>query len=126
MLGDKRHDSEDFPFEGQDPFIAHSADVKEGVAYEVHSASPLGVLTDFEGIPQGYMLTFSLGDRIRAVWISPAGVVQKDITLPKGTYSEINFNGQTAVAQDGSLYVISSTSQGIEVHYVKPPTGRGE
>jgi len=112
--------------EGQDPFVAHYADVKAGVAYEVHSASPLGVLTNFERIPQGYMMTFSLGDRIRAVWINPAGIVQKDITLPKGTYSEINFNGQVAVGQDGSLYLMSSTSRGIEVHYVIPPTSRGE
>ena len=56
---------------GLDPFVARFADVKEGVAFEVHSASPLGVLTEFEKTPQGYIMTFSLGDRIRAVWIDP-------------------------------------------------------
>lgn len=55
--------------EGQDPFVAQFADVKKGVAFEVHSASPLGVLTEFDKTPQGYIMTFSLGDRIRAVCI---------------------------------------------------------
>ncbi len=107
--------------EGRDPFVAHYADLKERVAYEVRSVSPLGVLTDFDKTPQGYILTFSLGDRIRGVWIDPAGVVLKDVTLPKDTYSEINFNGQVAVGQDGSLYVMSSTRRGIEIHLVTPP-----
>ena len=104
-----------------DPFVAHYADVKEGVAFEVHSVSPLGVITDFEKTPQGYLLTFSLGDRIRGVWIDPAGLVLKDVTLPNSQYTEINFNGQVAVAQDGSLYVLNSTERGIEIHYVEAP-----
>jgi hypothetical protein len=107
--------------EGQDPFVAHYADVKERLAFEVHSASPLGALTDFEKTPQGYIMTFSLGDRIRAVWIDPAGFVLKDVTMPNSQYSEINFNGQVAVAQDGSLYVMSSTKRGIEIHFVNAP-----
>jgi Tol biopolymer transport system component len=107
--------------EGGDPYLAHYADVKEGLAFEVHSASPLGVLTDFEKTPQGYLMTFSLGDRIRGVWIDPAGNVLKDVTLPKGAYSEINFNGQAAVAPDGSLYAMSSTERGIEIHFVRAP-----
>jgi hypothetical protein len=107
--------------EGQDPYLAHYADVKDGVVFEVRSASPLGVLTEFAKTPKGYILTFSLGDRLRAVWINSAGAVLKDVTLPKGDYSEINFNGQVAVANDGSLYVMSSTQRGIEIHYVKAP-----
>jgi hypothetical protein len=66
-------------------------------------------------------MTFSLGDRIRAVWIDDAGIVIKDVTLPKGDYSEINFNGQVAVAQDGSLYVMSSTERGIDAHLERAP-----
>ena len=107
--------------EGMDPFVAHYADVKEGVAFEVHSVSPLDVITDFEKTPQGYLLTFSLGDRIRGVWIDPAGLVLKDVTLPNSQYTEINFNGQVAVAQDGSLYVLNSTERGIEIHFVGAP-----
>lgn len=107
--------------EGQDPYLARYADVQEGVAFEVRSASALGVLTDFERTPLGYLLAFSLGDRIRAVWIDDAGAVLKDVTLPKGQHSEINFNGQVAVTQDGSLYAMGSTERGIEVHGVKPP-----
>jgi hypothetical protein len=107
--------------EGEDPYIAHYADTKAGVAFVVHSVSPLGVLTEFDQTPQGYIMTFSLGDRIRAVWINPAGNVLKDVTLPNGLYSEINFNGQVAVAQDGSLYAMSSTERGIEIHFVEAP-----
>jgi hypothetical protein len=107
--------------EGLDPYISHFADVKEGVAFEVHSVSPLGAITEFEKTPQGYMMTFLAGDQIRAVWINSAGDVLKDVTLPNGQYSEVNFNGQVAVAQDGSLYVLSATERGIEVHYVGAP-----
>lgn len=106
---------------GQDPFVAQYADVKEGLAFEVRSGSPLGVITEFAKTPQGYIMTFSLGDRIRAVWIDPSGLVKKDVTLPKGTYSDINFYGQVAVGQDGSLYAMGSTERGIEIHYVGAP-----
>jgi hypothetical protein len=95
--------------------------VKEGLAFEVHSASPLGTLTDFQKTPRGYVMSFSLGDRIRAVWIDPNGQVMKDVTLPNGDYSEINFYGQVAVVPDGSLYAMSSTERGIEIHYVEAP-----
>jgi hypothetical protein len=107
--------------EGQDPYLARYADLKAGLAYEVRSASPLGVLIDFERTPQGYLMTFSIGDRFRGVWIDPSGHVLKDITLPLGIYSEMNFNGQAAVTPDGGLYVMSSTPHGIEVHYAAPP-----
>jgi hypothetical protein len=114
----------DFPFrfmEGLDPFVAHFADVKEGLAFEVHSVSPLGVITEFAKTPQGYMMTFLIGDQIRAVWIDSHGIVLKDVTLPNGQYSEINFNGQVALAQDGSLYVLTSTERGIEIHFTTAP-----
>ena len=107
--------------EGMDPFVVHLADVKQGLAFELHSVSPLGAITDFEKTPQGYILIFS-GDQIRAVWIDPAGLVLKDVMLPKGQYSEINFDGQSAVAQDGSLYVMSSTERGIEIRFIGAPS----
>jgi hypothetical protein len=107
--------------EGRDPFVAHYADVKQGLAYEVHSASPLGTLTDFEKTPCGYVMSFFLGDRFRAVWIDPTGFVLKDVSLPNSQYTEINFNGQVAITQDGGLYAISSTERGIEIHYVGAP-----
>ena len=107
--------------EGQDPYIARYADRKAGVAFEVHSASPLGVITEFEKTPQGYLMVFSLGDRIRGVWIDPAGEVLKDVTLPDDEFTEINFNSQAAVGADGSLYVMSSTKRGIEIHFISAP-----
>jgi hypothetical protein len=107
--------------EGQDPYIARYADRKAGVAFEVHSASPLGVITEFDKTPQGYLMVFSLGDRIRGVWIDPAGEVLKDVTLPDDEFTEINFNSQAAVGADGSLYVMSSTKRGIEIHFIGAP-----
>jgi hypothetical protein len=107
--------------EGQDPYVARYADVEAGLAFEVHCVSPLGVLTEFEKTPQGYLLSFSLGDRIRGVWIDPEGTVLKDVTLPDGEYTEINFNSQAAVGADGSLYTLSSTERGVEIHFVEAP-----
>lgn len=120
----QQKDTWDYPklyVEGQDPYIARYADVMEGVAFEVHSVSPLGVLTEFEKTPQGYLMAFSLGDRLRGVWIDPAGNVLKDVTLPDNDYTEVNFNSQAAIGKDGSLYVMSSTERGIEIHRVEAP-----
>jgi hypothetical protein len=107
--------------EGQDPYIARYADVEAGLAFEVHSVSPLGVITEFEKTPQGYLFVFSLGDRMRGVWIDPGGKVLKDVTLPDSEYTEINFNSQAAIGSDGSLYSMSSTKRGIEIHFVEAP-----
>ena len=107
--------------EGQDPYLAHYADLKEGAAFEVSSASPLGVLIDFGNTPQGYLLIFDIGVRWRAVWIDAGGQVLKDVTLPNGLYAETNFHGQSAMREDGSLYLMSSTKWGIEIHIVAAP-----
>jgi hypothetical protein len=112
--------------ESQYPYLVESADVMRGIAFEVHSLSPLGVLTDFERTPEGYIMTFSLSDRMRAVWVDDAGAVLKDVTLPKIEYSEVYLYGQTAVTPDGALFVMSSTRRGIEVHYVAPPPIQGD
>ncbi len=120
----RQREAWDYPLryvEGQDPFVAHFADVKEDLAFEVHSVSPLGGITEFTQTPQGYLLTFTLGDRIRAVWIDSSGRALKDVTLPNDQHSEINFNGQVAVTEDGSLYVLNSTERGIEIHFVRAP-----
>ncbi len=66
-------------------------------------------------------MTFGGGEKIRAVWIDPSGVILKDVTLQRGNYTEFALYGQVAVAQDGSLYVLGSTEQGIEIHYVSAP-----
>jgi len=108
--------------QGLSPFLAHFADLEDGVAFEVHSGAGLGQILGFEKTPQGYLVIFSsVYEQIRAVWIDPAGAVLKDVTLPNGQYSEMSFDGQTAVAQDGSLYVMSSTQKGMEVHFVEAP-----
>jgi hypothetical protein len=102
------------------PYPVRSADLEAGLAFEVRSTS-LGGPIGFQRTPQGYILVFGLGDHIRGVWIDPAGVVLKDVSLPYGQYTEINFNGQTAVGADGSLYALSSTERGIEIHFVEAP-----
>jgi hypothetical protein len=106
---------------GLDPYVARFADVKKGAAFEVHSVSPLGSIMGFEERPGGYIMTFFIGDQIRAVWLDPSGIVMKDVTLPNGLYSEVNFDGQVTITQDGSLYIMSSTPRGIEIHFVGMP-----
>jgi hypothetical protein len=107
--------------ESQDPFVARFADVKKGVVFEVDSDSPLGVLTEFAETPQGYIMTFNIGDQIRAVWFDPSGIVLKEVTLPNSQFSEVNFNGQVAIDQNGSLYFLESTKNGMFVHFVDAP-----
>jgi len=41
--------------EGQDPYLARYARCEGGCRFEVHSVSPLGVITDFEKTPNGYL-----------------------------------------------------------------------
>jgi hypothetical protein len=108
--------------QGLSPFTARFADIQAGVAFEVHAEAGLGVILGFERTPQGYVMIFSSGyEQIRAVWIDAAGMILKDVTLPNGQYSELSFDGQAAVAEDGSLYVLSSTERGVEIHFEGAP-----
>ena len=66
------------------------------------------------------MLFDNAAEQIRAVWIDPDGKVLKDVTLPSGEYSNLSLN-RVAVTQDGSLYVMSSTKNGIEIHFEEAP-----
>ena len=101
---------------------ARFADVETGLAYEVHSDSGLGAIAAFEKTPQGYLMAFNSGaEQVRAIWIDPAGLILKDVTLPNGMYSVLSASGQMAVAQDGSFYLMSSTKNGIEVHFAAAP-----
>ena len=107
--------------EGFDLYTARFADIKEDVPFEVHSPAGFGGLVDFEKTPQGYLIIFDGFEQIRAVWIDPLGSILKDITLPRGRFTEFSLSGQVAVAQDGSLYVLGSTKRGIEIHFEGAP-----
>ena len=106
--------------EGLDPYVARFADVEAGLAFELHSVSPLGAITYFEKTPPGYLVVFH-ADQIRAVWFDSSGNVLKDVTLPNHRYSEVNALGQVAIDESGSLYVLGSIDNGIEVQVVKAP-----
>jgi hypothetical protein len=107
--------------QGFDMYTARFADLKEEVAFEVHSAAGFSGLVDFAKTPQGYLMVFGGGEQIRAVWVDPSGVILKDGTLQRGNDTEFSLYGQVAVAQDGSLYVLGSTERGIEIHFIKAP-----
>ena len=96
------------------------ADWEEGLAFAVHSVSPLGAINIFEKTPQRYVAVFE-GDQLRAIWFDEAGKVFKDVTLPREEYSEINPIGRASVTPDGSLYFLRSTENGIQVRFVKAP-----
>jgi len=104
-----------------DWLTARFADIEAGRAFEVHSDAVLGALRGFEKTPQGYLMLFdNAAEQIRAVWIDLDGKVLKDVTLPSGEYSNLSLN-RVAVTQDGSLYVMSSTKNGIEIHFEEAP-----
>jgi len=84
------------------------------------SPPPLGAITYFEKTPQGYVAIFHF-DKIRAVWFDMDGNVLKDISLPNNQFSEIQVHGQVSIDNGGSLFILCSTPQGIEVRYIKAP-----
>jgi len=96
------------------------ADTRKGIAFEVHSASPLGAISLFERTPNGYVAVFE-ADQFRGVWFDSSGNVVQDITLPNEQYTEINPYGRVTNDQDGSIFVLDSTEGGIEVRFVKAP-----
>lgn len=113
----------DLPFryvENLGPYVARFGDAETGLAYEMHSRSPLGAITYFERTPQGYVAIFH-SDKIQAVWFDPSGNVLKDVSLPNDQFSEILVHGQVSIDNDGSLFVLGSTPRGIEVRYIKAP-----
>ena len=97
------------------------ADIQEDVAFEFHPPEDFCTLVDFEKTPQGYLMVFGGSEQIRAVWIDPEGKILKDVTLPRGNYTELSLYGNVAVTQDGSLYAMSSTERGIEVLFEGAP-----
>lgn len=99
---------------------ARFADIQAGVVFEVHSDFGLGVLLDFQRTPQGYLMLFSSSRQIRAVWIDPAGLVLKDVSLSDEEYTVAGY-GRVAITEDGSLYGMSSTRNGIEIHFEAAP-----
>jgi hypothetical protein len=102
-------------------FESRFADTKAGIAFEVRSSSPLGPMAHFEKTSQGYVIVFG-GDQFRAIWFDPTGKVLKDVSLPNhDLYSEIYLYGQLATDPAGSLYVLGSTENGIEVRLLKAP-----
>jgi hypothetical protein len=101
-------------------YIARFADVAKGIAFEVHSVFPLGAITHFENTPQGYLAVFE-ADQFSAVWFDSSGNVLQVTTLPRDDYSEINSLGRIATDSKGSLYILQSISNGIEVRYVNSP-----
>jgi len=107
---------------GLDLFTVCFADVKEGLGFVVHCETGLGGIPGFEKTLGEYLMTFHSGyEQIRAVWIDLDGHILKDVTLPNGQYSEMSFDGQVAVSEDGSLFVMSSTERGIQIHFVGAP-----
>jgi len=107
--------------EDLDPYMARFGYVNEGLAFEIHSVSPLGGITYFEKTPQGYLVVFG-GDQFRAIWFDPTGKVLKDVIMPNNDrYSEIYLDGQLTTDPQGSLYVLGSTENGIEVRFVIAP-----
>jgi len=109
--------------EGLDWSRAWFADVKEARAFEVHFDTPAGAIVAFERTPQGYLMVWGAMNayQLRAVWIDPEGSVLKDVTLPNEQYTQLSLYGDLVTAQDGSLYLLSSTKQGIGVHFVSAP-----
>lgn len=106
--------------DGLFPYVAHFGDRQAETAFEMHSDAPLGAITHFEKVPQGYIAVFS-ADRIQAIWFTPEGKVIKNITLPNEQYSEINPTGQVVINQHGAIYILESTAVGVEIRYVNPP-----
>ena len=106
--------------ENLDPYVARFGDAVAGLAFEMHSVSPLGAIIYFEKTPQGYVAIF-FADQIRAVWFASSGTILKDVTLPNDQFSELYPQGQVAIDQSGSLYVLGSTVRGIEVRFYKAP-----
>lgn len=51
----------------------------------------------------------------------PAGTVLKDLSLPAAQHTEVTLGGQVVVTRNGSLFVLSSTERGIEVHVAVAP-----
>ena len=108
--------------DGFDMYTTRFGDVKENIAFEIHSSAGFEGLVDFEQTPQGYLMIFTSGfEQVRAVWINTSGGILKDVNLPSGRFTELSLYGQVAVTGDGSLYVLGSTERGIEIHYTKAP-----
>jgi hypothetical protein len=101
-------------------FAARFADVEKSIAFEIRSASPLGAITYFEKVSQGYVVVFE-GEHFRVAWFDSSGAVLQDVTLARNDYSEINSLGRIALDPESSLCLLGSVASGIEVRCVTDP-----
>ncbi len=106
---------------GLEPYVARFADVEAGLAFELHSVSPLGAIISLDKTLQGYMVVIEVQPQYRAIWFDRSGVVLKDVVLPDEYYTDMSFSSRTSVNSHGDLYVLNSTKTGVQILYVAAP-----
>jgi hypothetical protein len=106
---------------GLEPYVARFADVEAGLAFELHSVSPLGAIVSLDKAPQGYIVVIEVQPQYRAIWFDRSGAILKDVVLPDEYYSDMSFSSRTSVNSHGDLYVLNSTKTGVQILYVSAP-----
>jgi hypothetical protein len=90
------------------------ADTQKGIAFEIQSSIPLGAISYFGKMNRGYVVIFE-ADFLRLLWINSDGEILNDCRVANQQEAPINPFGRFAVDQNGSIYILNSTPNGMEI-----------
>lgn len=96
------------------------ADMRHRLAFELRSGRTIGPISHFGRTANGYVAVFER-QNFRVVWFDARGTVLNDVLVPNNHYSIFNPNGRVGVDKTGAVYLLGSTSNGIEIYRVPGP-----
>lgn len=103
-----------------DGYTSRFMDTRRGVAFEIRDNRGLGPIARFVETAHGYVVVFQL-DNLRVLWLDQSGRVRGQASIANPEYADLNPTGKVAVGQDETVYVLSSTSAGIEIRSLQLP-----
>lgn len=94
---------------------ARLEDTARGLVFEVSSETDLGAIALFRRVQKGYLAVFDAPETLRIVWFDRDGTVIRNVSIPGQEADWVNPYGQASVGQDGTVYILMGTAEGIDI-----------
>jgi hypothetical protein len=102
----------------QSDYRSFFVNTQENLIFEIQSTTPLGAIAYFGKTSNGYIVIFER-EFLRILWISPTGQILDDCLAPNQQEAPINHYGRFVINQNGSIYYLSTTPNGMEIRRVE-------
>jgi hypothetical protein len=102
----------------QSDYRSFFVNTQENLIFEIQSTTPLGAIAYFGKTSNAYIVIFER-EFLRILWISPTGQILDDCLVPNQQEAPINHYGRFVINQNGSIYYLSTTPNGMEIRRVE-------